>query len=96
MEILLGIVIGAALGIVLHFALPRRETRSVALAPLVAAAAGAVSWTALTWAGLGVGAPLLWIAAVVVPLLIAAPVVLLLAATRTRADERERQRLGLA
>lgn len=95
MQILLGILIAAVVGIAAHFALPQRPTRGVALAPLIAAASGAVAWTALTWAGLGPENPLIWLAALAVPALVTVPVVMTLSAARVRSDTAERERLRL-
>lgn len=95
MHILLGILIAAAVGVLAHFSMPRRLTRGVALAPLLAAAAGAVAWTALTWAGLGIDNPLLWLAALAVPALVTFPSVAWLGASRTRHDAAERARLRI-
>jgi hypothetical protein len=95
-QILLGILIAAAIGAALHYGLPHRATRGVALAPMTAAAVGAVVWTALTWAGLAIDNPWLWLAAVVVPAVVTAPIVLLLGAARVRSDAEERKRLGIA
>jgi peptidoglycan/LPS O-acetylase OafA/YrhL len=94
-QIVLGILIAAVVGLALHFVLPRRGTRGVALAPLVAAAAGAVAWTALTWAGWGIDNPLLWLSALVVPAVVTVPVVLVLGAARERRDAEERARLHI-
>ena len=66
MQILLGLVIGAVIGLAAHFALPGRHLRGAALAPLAGAASAAVVWTALTWAGLG-ESPLVWVLAVIAP-----------------------------
>ncbi len=95
MQILLGILIAAVVGIAAHFALPQRPTRGVALVPLIAAASGAVAWTALTWAGLGPENPLIWLAALAVPALVTVPVVMALSAARVRSDAAERERLRL-
>lgn len=96
MQILLGILVGAAIGAALHFALPHRGLRGVAVGPMIGAAAGAIAWTVLTWAGLGVDSLWMWLAALVVPAAVTAPALVMLGRARVRADERERARLGLA
>lgn len=96
MQILLGLIIAAVVGVAVHFALPGAPLRGLALAPLVAAATGAVVWTALTWAGLAADNPWLWLAALVAPAVVTVPVVLGLTAARTRhdAEVRRRERIG--
>ena len=96
MQILLGIIVGAAIGAGLHFALPHRGVRGVVVGPMIGAAAGAIAWTVLTWAGLGVDSLWMWLAALVVPAVVTTPVLILLGRARVRADDRERARLGLA
>jgi uncharacterized membrane protein YeaQ/YmgE (transglycosylase-associated protein family) len=92
-QILLGILVGAVIGLGARYAVHQRLTRGAALAPLAGAASAAVAWTALTWLGLGVDNPLLWLSALVVPALVTVPLVVVLAATRSRADAAARDRL---
>jgi uncharacterized membrane protein YeaQ/YmgE (transglycosylase-associated protein family) len=94
-QIVLGILLAAIVGIVAHYALPHRTTRGVAVAPLLAAGAGAVVWTVLTWAGWGIDNPLLWLAAVVVPAAVTLPVVLFVSRARADRDAAERARLRI-
>jgi hypothetical protein len=94
-EILLGIIIAAVIGVAVHFALPGKAGRGVLLAPAIATAVGAVLWTALTWAGLGVDNPLLWLAALVGPAIVTVPVILAVTAARARHDAAERARLRI-
>jgi hypothetical protein len=94
-QIVLGILIAAVIGVAVHYALPQKLTRGAALAPLLAAAVGAISWMALTWAGLGPDNLLLWLAAVAVPAIVTVPVIAGLAASRTRADAAARERLRI-
>ncbi len=95
MQILLGMIVGAVIGLLAHVALPQRVTRGAALGPLVGAAAAAVAWTALTWAGWGIDNPLLWLSALVVPALVTVPTLVLLARSRVRADDARRAELRL-
>ncbi|GEB46127.1 hypothetical protein DEU35_3125 [Microbacterium sp. AG157] len=95
MQILLGLVIGAVIGLVAHFALPHRHLRGVALAPLAGAAAAAVVWTALTWVGLGADSPILWIVAVLAPAVTTFALASLLTRSRLARDEADRVRLGV-
>ncbi len=95
MQILLGLIIGAVVGLAAHFAMPHRDTRGAALAPFAGAAASAVVWTALTWAGVGIDSPVLWLVAVLAPVVTTFPLVVLLGRVRRSHDDAERSRLGV-
>ena len=95
MQLLLGFLIAAVIGVALHFVLPGKSLRGVVLAPAIAAATGTLAWTILTWVGLGPENPLLWLSAVVVPVVITVPAVTVLTALRTRHDETVRSRLRI-
>ena len=88
-------VVGAGIGLGLRYLLPNRTTYGVLLLPAVGAAAAAVTWVALLWAGVPAGewAWTVWVAtflaAIVVPLIVGA----LVSGTRHAADERERHQL---
>ncbi|MFJ4039219.1 hypothetical protein ACIPVB_14220 [Microbacterium sp. NPDC090007] len=94
MQILLGLIIGAVVGLAAHVALPHRQVRGAVLAPLAGAAAAAVVWTALTWAGLGVDSPVLWIVAVLAPAATVLVLIPLLSRARLARDEADRARIG--
>ncbi len=96
MEIVLALIYGAAVGALAHFTLPRRDTRGVALAPMVGAVAGGGIWTLLTWAGLSTANLWLWLAAVVVPALAVYVLLPVLAWVRDAHDDRERERLRIS
>lgn len=95
MQILLGLIIGAVVGLGAHFALPHRDVRGVALAPLAGAAASGVTWTALTWAGLTVESPILWLAAIAAPVLTTIVLVPLVSRIRLQRDAADRTRLSI-
>ncbi|MDQ1137057.1 putative membrane protein YeaQ/YmgE (transglycosylase-associated protein family) [Microbacterium sp. SORGH_AS 1204] len=95
MQILLGLILGAVIGLAAHFTLPHREVRGAALAPLAGAAAAAVVWTALTWMGFGVDAPVLWLVAVLAPAATVFALLPLLSRARLSRDAADRARLGL-
>lgn len=95
MQILLGLIVGAVVGLAAHFLLPHRTTRGVALAPIAGAVASAVVWTALTWAGLGVDSPVLWIVAIIAPAATVFVLLPLLSRRRLASDASERARLGI-
>lgn len=94
MQILLGLIIGAVVGLAAHFALPHRQLRGAALAPLAGAAAAAVMWTALTWSGLGVDSPILWLVAVLAPAATVLALIPVLTRLRLARDEADRARIG--
>lgn len=96
MEILLGFIIGAAIGAAAHFALPGRDARGVALLPIVGALSAGLVWMILTWIGLAVDNPLLWLAAFVVPALATFPTATILTRVRREHDVRERARLRIS
>jgi len=95
MQILLAFIIGAAIGGVAHFLVRGRSTRGVALAPILGAFSAGMVWMILTWTGVGLDSPWLWLSAFVAPIVITYPVLLILARTRTAHDDRERARLKI-
>lgn len=95
MEIVLALVFGAAIGAALHFALPQRPLRGVALAPVLGTVVAGLAWLALTWVGVGADTPWPWLASVILPGLVTWAVVAALTAARTRHDANERARLGI-
>jgi uncharacterized membrane protein YeaQ/YmgE (transglycosylase-associated protein family) len=94
-QILLAFIVGAVIGAALHFVVPGRSTRGVALGPIVGAAAAGLVWMILTWAGVGLDSPWLWLSAFVAPAVVTYPVLLLLTRARTGHDARERARLKI-
>jgi len=95
MQILLALIVGAAIGTALHFVVAHRDTRGVVVGPIVGAVAAGLAWTILTWSGIGIDSPWPWLSALVVPF-ITWPVLIVLARTRLAHDERERVRLKLS
>ena len=95
MQILLAFIVGAVIGAALHFVVPGRSTRGVALGPIVGAAAAGLVRMILTWAGVGLDSPWLWLSAFVAPAVVTYPVLLLLTRARTGHDARERARLKI-
>lgn len=96
MEILLAFIFGAAIGAVAHFALPHRETRGAFVAPVLGALVAGAAWLLLTWLGVTPDNPLLWLAAVVAPLIATVVAVTVLTRVRLAHDRRERTRLRIA
>jgi len=52
-------------------------------------------WMILTWAGVGLDSPWLWLSAFVAPAVVTYPVLLILTRTRTAHDARERAQLKI-
>jgi hypothetical protein len=95
MQILLAFIIGAVIGIGIHFQLHQRLTRGVVVAPMIGAVSGGLAWTILTWSGVGIDTPWPWLAALVVPIVVTYPAVILLSRARVAHDAREKERLGI-
>lgn len=95
MQIILAIVVGAAIGVGIHFQLTQRSTRGVAVGPMVGALAAAVAWTALTWSGVGTDSVWLWLSMIVAPIAVTYPTLIVLTRTRVDHDARERARLKI-
>ncbi|UUT35511.1 hypothetical protein [Microbacterium elymi] len=96
MQIVLALIYGAAIGALAHFTMPARDMRGSALAPMLGAVVGGAVWTILTWVGLGLDSPWLWLAALIVPAAVVYIAVAVLTRLRRARDERERERLRLA
>jgi Na+/proline symporter len=94
-QILLGLIIGAVVGLAAHFALPHRDLRGVALAPLAGAAASGISWTTLTWVGFASDSPIPWIVAIVAPVMTMLVLIPALSRVRQRDDAALRSRAGI-
>jgi hypothetical protein len=95
MLITLALIFGAVIGVVLHFALPERETRGAALAPMIAALVAGAVWLLFTWLGLA-ETGWIWLAAIAAPIAVTWPLIVVLSRARLAHDARERARLKLA
>ena len=95
MQILLALIVGTLVGIAVHFVAGGRRTRGAALAPVIGAFLAGLVWMILTWAGLGLDSPWLWLSPLVVSWL-AWPIVAVLAHLREKHDVDERKRLRIA
>ncbi len=95
MQIILALVVGAAIGIGLHFVVADRSTRGVVVAPVTGALAAGLAWTIMTWAGIGTDSIWLWLSMLVVPPVVVYPVLVLLSRGRVAADANERARLKI-
>lgn len=95
MEIMLAFILGAAVGAASHAVMPHRATRGAVLGPVLGAVGAGTTWMALTWAGMSVENPLLWVAAIAAAFAVTLPAVAILARERLAHDRRERARLRI-
>lgn len=95
MQILIGVIVGAAVGLGIHFLVPQRDTRGIAIAPMLGAVTAGLLWTVLTWAGVGIDNVWLWLSSPVIAAVVTYPALLLLSRRRTAHDASERARLRI-
>lgn len=95
MYILLALIAACSLGVALHFALPQRQLRGVAVTPAIATATTAAVYTIMQWTGVDEGDVLLWVVSIGAGLALAAASTLVLTSQRTRRDTLEKQSLGI-
>ncbi|MFK4837276.1 hypothetical protein ACI3KY_16245 [Microbacterium sp. ZW T2_14] len=95
MQILIAFIVGAVIGLGIHFQLHQRLTRGVVLAPMIGAVSAGIVWTILTWVGIGIDTPWPWLAALVVPIVVTYPAVIAISRSRVTHDAREEARLGI-
>jgi uncharacterized membrane protein YeaQ/YmgE (transglycosylase-associated protein family) len=95
-QILIAFVVGAVIGLAIHFQLGERPTRGIVVGPVVGALSAGIAWTLLTWAGVGIDTPWPWLSALIVPVAVTYPVLILLTRSRVAHDERERARLKIS
>ncbi|MES2866525.1 MULTISPECIES: hypothetical protein [Microbacterium] len=95
MYILLALIAACALGIAVHFVLPHRSLRGVAVVPAIAAAVAAVVYTLMQWSGIGEDNGWLWLASIGGAVVISAVVGFAVTATRHRADAEKKVALGI-
>lgn len=98
MYILLALIAACSLGVALHFLLPQRQLRGVAVTPAIATATTATTatvYTIMQWAGVVAGDVWLWVVSIGAGLALATAFTLVLTAQRTRRDALEKQALGI-
>jgi len=94
-QILIAFIVGAAVGLGIHFQLHQRLTRGVVLAPMIGAVSAGLAWAILTWAGVGIDTPWPWLAALIVPIVVTYPAIVAISRVRVAHDAREKTRLGI-
>lgn len=95
MYILLALIAACALGVAVHFLVPGRELRGVALVPAVSTAVAGAAYAIGQWAGLAEGSAWLWLISLGAAVVIGVAVPLVLTAVRTRSDAQHRAALGI-
>ena len=95
MQIILAIIVGAAVGVAVHFLVAHRSTRGVVIGPALGAFAAGLVWMILTWAGVGTDSVWLWLSMFVAPLVVTYPVLVMLSRLRVAHDASERARLRI-
>lgn len=95
MYILLALIAACALSIGVHFLLPNRQLRGVALVPVIATAAAAIIYTVMQWAGVGEDNGWLWLASIVGALVVATVIGYSVTAQRRRSDAEKKAALGI-
>ncbi len=88
MELLYATMIGAFIGVILRYILPGRDVYGLFLLPAVGAAATAVIWVGLVWAGLTFDGGWIWVIALVGGAVVSLVSVLLIVRSRRLSDER--------
>jgi hypothetical protein len=96
MQIVIALVVGAAVGGLLHFLQTGRIYRGVALPPILGAFIGGLVWMSLTWVGWTTENPLLWLISFAAPAAVVPLVLIGLTRSRHAHDAREQVRLGIA
>ena len=86
MELLFVTVIGAGVGAIIRYALPRRGSYGSLLLPAIAAAVTSIVWVALLWLGLTFDGGWIWVASLGTSTIVSILVALLLPRARNRAD----------
>ncbi|AJM77330.1 hypothetical protein [Rathayibacter toxicus] len=61
MELFFVTLVGAVLGLIARYSLPRRQLHGSALVPMLGASIASVVWVGLMWAGLGGNRGLMWL-----------------------------------
>ena len=95
MYILLALIAACALGIGVHYLLPHRALRGVAVVPAISTAVAAVVYTLMQWSGIGEGNGWLWLASIGGAAAISAAAGYAITALRHRSDAEKKVALGI-
>jgi len=94
LELIWVTVIGAAIGAVLRYVLPRRGSYGILLLPAVGAAVTAAVWVVLVWLGWAMDEPWIWLVSLGAAAVVSALVALLTAPARAHRDAELLHRLS--
>ncbi|MEP6843600.1 MAG: hypothetical protein ABJA11_08765 [Pseudolysinimonas sp.] len=94
MELLYVTVIAAFVGLAIRYLIPGHDSYGLFLLPAVAAAATAIVWVALLWAGLKFDGGWIWVAALGAAVVASILVALLVVRGRAIGDERRLHHLS--
>lgn len=86
MELLFVTVIGACIGAIVRYTLPKRATYGAFLLPAAAAAVTATVWVALLWAGLTFDGTWIWVASIGAGILSSLAIAIALPRARIESD----------
>lgn len=95
MYILLALIGACLLGIVVHYVVPHRSTRGVAVAPAIATAVAGAAYALGQWAGLKESNVWLWLIALGGAVVLCAAATLALTLLRVHGDAQRRAALGI-
>jgi hypothetical protein len=95
MYILLALIGACVLGVAVHFLIPHRDRRGVALAPAIATAVAAAAYALGQWAGLKESNVWLWLIALGGAVVLSAAATLILTRVRVHGDAQRRAALGI-
>ncbi len=89
MELFFVTIIGACVGAIVRYILPKRDTYGVLLLPAVGAAVTAIVWVALVWVGLTFDGTWIWVASIGAGVIAAFATALVLPRKRIESDARK-------
>lgn len=95
MYILLALIAACALGIAVHYLLPNRELRGVAVTPAIATATAAIIYTAMQWAGVAESSVWLWVTSIGGGVVLALLATMSITAQRRHHDAQAKAALGI-
>lgn len=95
MYILLALIAACVLGVAVHYVIPHRDVRGVALIPAIATAVAAAAYTLGQWAGLAESSVWLWLIALGGAIVVAALSGVVLTRVRHHGDAVRRAELGV-
>ena len=86
MELLFVTVIGACIGAIVRYTLPKRGTYGAFLLPAASAAVTATVWVALVWVGLAFDGTWIWVASIGAGVIASLVIALVLPRKRIQSD----------